>query len=930
MGLATGQKISVTSRSGRVLLALILALSVGLLVLLAFRGKPAAAVTTLPPGFQDQLVGTAGSPTALAAMPDGKVLVAGKPGKLRIYQDGASVMTTALDLSGRICSNSERGLVGVTVDPNFATNKYIYLFYTHNKHGACPTFDPADPTNPVNRVSRFVMSGDKVDETSEKILIDNIPSIGRHNAGDMYFGKDGYLYVAVGDGGCDYAGDSGCQGQNDATRDTHVLLGKILRVTRDGGIPSTNPYQGTGSARCNVAGKTDPGKQCQETFASGLRNPFRFAFDPDASGTRFLIGDVGGDAWESVDEGRAGVDYGWNFCEGSHDNPFRPGSVDCTAAPYTPPVHEYSHDATGGCASITGQAFVPNNAAWPASHNDSYLFGDYVCNKIFELKPKSGGGFTMSEFATGLGPGGPIAMTFARHGSGQSLYYTTYDNGGEIRRIAYTATNNGAPNAVVSATPTSGDLPLNVSFDGSASSDPDPGDTLTYLWNFGDGSPVVETTTPTTNHTYTVANGYTATLTVRDNKGAEDTATVRIDAGNASPEPTIQAPAASKLFKVGEQIVLQGSASDPEDGQLPDSALSWEVRQHHNDSHWHPVLDATPGNNVPLTAPAPEDLLATGPGNYLEIRLTATDSSGKTTMVTQELQPNRVNATFETQPSGLSLQVNGETFAAPRTFVSWEGYKLNVSAPPTQTLAGTAYAFASWSDGGAQTHEVLTGTQPSTYTATYRAESCTITGTSGDDVLQGTPGDDVICGGLGRDTIKGLGGNDVLKGEDGGDALFGGEGNDALDGGAGFGDTADFAESPAAVTASLVSNTATGEGSDTLANVENLAGSNFNDTLTGSDGNSFLSGKGGADSINGSGGADRLYGDGGSDTVRGGAGNDSVIGSTGSDMLFGDDGDDVVNSRDSTSGNDSLDGGAHVAGDTSTTDATEKSIVGFP
>jgi glucose/arabinose dehydrogenase len=115
----------------------------------------------------------------------------------------------------------------------------------------------------------------------------------QHNGGDLHFGKDDYLYITVGDGGCDYAGDSGCAGQKDASRDSHILLGKVLRITRDGGIPATNPYTGTDSARCNLTGRTDPGKKCQETFASGLRNPFRFAFDPNASGTRFFINDVG-------------------------------------------------------------------------------------------------------------------------------------------------------------------------------------------------------------------------------------------------------------------------------------------------------------------------------------------------------------------------------------------------------------------------------------------------------------------------------------------------------------------------------------------------------------------------------------------------------------------------------------------------------------
>jgi glucose/arabinose dehydrogenase len=217
-------------------------------------------------------------------------------------------------------------LLGVAADPDFGTagHNYVYLYYTFKKFGVCPSGQPANSDNPVNRVSRFVMSGDTIIPSSEEVLIDNIPSpTGNHNSGDLSFGKDGYLYVSVGDGQCDYAGDSGCSGQNDASRDPHVLLGKILRITSNGGIPATNPYTGTGSARCNLTGRTGVGKKCQEMFASGLRNPFRFAFAPDASGTRFFINDVGQGGWEEVNEDRSGADYGWNLCEGNHDNPAR-------------------------------------------------------------------------------------------------------------------------------------------------------------------------------------------------------------------------------------------------------------------------------------------------------------------------------------------------------------------------------------------------------------------------------------------------------------------------------------------------------------------------------------------------------------------------------------------------------------------------------
>jgi glucose/arabinose dehydrogenase len=357
---------------------------------------------------------------------------------LRVYgQNGTPLANPALDLSGETCSNSERGLLGVALDPHFGrTNNYIYLYYTYNKHAANPCPE-RDPNNPVNRVSRFVMSGNTVDPASETVLLDNIPSpAGNHNGGDLHFGKDGYLYVSVGDGGCDYAEPTKCGAYNDAAQEPGVLVGKILRITRWGGIPSTNPYTGTGSERCGDRGNDGhtEGKKCREIFTKGLRNPFRMAFNPDATRTRFRINDVGQARWEEIDRGRRRANYAWNLCEGTHDNVNRTGSVDCTASPYTPPIHEYNHDT--GCRSITGGAFVPDGV-WPASYNNAYLFADFVCNKIFKLTCKRGGGFTKTVFADGLASGGPVSMSFGPWGEREALYYTTFADGGQIRRIAH-------------------------------------------------------------------------------------------------------------------------------------------------------------------------------------------------------------------------------------------------------------------------------------------------------------------------------------------------------------------------------------------------------------------------------------------------------------------------------------------------------------
>ena len=669
----------------------------------------------LPESFEDALVAKLPRPTALAFTPDGRLLITTQAGQLRVFENGALRSTPALDLKPRLCTDSERGLLGVAVDPGFASNGFIYLFYTLNKFGSC---ERNAPKAPVNRVSRFTMSGNTAG--GERVLFDNIPSPnGNHNGGDLHVGKDGLLYVSIGDGGCDYLGDSGCAGENDAARDTNTLLGKVVRITRDGGVPASNPFRGSNSARCN-AGNARPGRVCQETYAWGLRNPFRMAFDPDASGTRFFINDVGQNAREEINLGRAGADYGWNVREGSCKN----GGGDCGTPPpgFTNPAFEYaraSSDIFTGCGSITGGAFVPKGV-WPDTFGGAYLFSDYVCGKIFALK-KTSGGYRASVFASGLGSSSAVHLTFGPYKGTQALFYTSYADGGGVRRVAYTGASNKAPHAAASATPTSGDAPLTVRFDASGSRDPEGG-TLSYRWAFGDGGAAEG---KQVSHTYRINGVYTATLTVRDAGGAEGKATVRMSVGNTPPEVRISAPGKDARFGVGEKIVLRAEATDAEDGALPGGRLVWTALLHHNNDHTHPYLDKTSGREISLTMPAPEDLAA-ATGSFLEVRLTATDSGGLSRTVSRNLYPAKVGVTFRTEPAGLELKVNGTTFAAPRTLTSWRGYELHVSAPD-QTASGGAATFRAWSDGGAASHTIRTPASARTYTASFDVRAQAVT-----------------------------------------------------------------------------------------------------------------------------------------------------------------------------------------------------------
>jgi glucose/arabinose dehydrogenase len=383
----------------------------------------------LPAGFHDRLLATLPLPTAMAFTPDRRLLIATQRGLVRVMDEHGHVLRApALDFRSRVCNERERGMTGIAVDPDFLRNRFVYVYYTFKKFNSCAI---ESPRGPVNRLSRFVLRRDStLDPATELPLIDNVPSWGAtHNAGDVQFGPDGYIYVGIGDGGRDYAGRSDSSAENAAARDLNVLLGKIVRITPTGAVPPGNPFRGPGTVACARLGVAARGSRCAEIYASGLRNPWRLAFDP-ARRQGFFINDVGQTTWEEIDRGRPGADYGWNLREGFCQRDLR---VRCSPAPVsvTDPVFAYAH--RDGCGAITGGAFVPAGT-WPPRFDHTYLFGDFNCGRIFELSHLDGRP-TSAQFAPGVGPG-IVSMVF---GHGGALYYATYAAGGEIRRITYDA-----------------------------------------------------------------------------------------------------------------------------------------------------------------------------------------------------------------------------------------------------------------------------------------------------------------------------------------------------------------------------------------------------------------------------------------------------------------------------------------------------------
>jgi len=342
------------------------------------------------------------------------------------------------------------------------------------------------------------------------------------------------------------------------------------------------------------------------------------------------------------------------------------------------------------------------------AYRGALFFADYTRGCIWSVEAGPNGLPDPAKIRTFVsGAAQPVDVQI---GPGGDLFYV--DLGGTVRRIRYFSANQ-PPTAVINAEPTSGLAPLTVAFDGTASSDPD-GDPITYAWDLDADGAFDDSTSATTSHTYQAAGTYTPRLQVTDDSGATATASVTISAGNTPPRPVIDSPADTLTWRVGDTISFAGHAADDQDGTLPPSALTWSLIMHHCPStcHEHPLQTFSGTNSGSFVAPDHEY------PSHLELRLTATDSGGLSETVSTTLHPQTVQLTFAAQPSGLSLTVGSSSQATPFSRTVITGSTVSISANSPQAFGGQIYQFASWSDGGPQTHSVV-ATEPAAYTATF-------------------------------------------------------------------------------------------------------------------------------------------------------------------------------------------------------------------
>jgi glucose/arabinose dehydrogenase len=331
-----------------------------------------------------------------------RIFVVQQDGLIRVFANDSAISSysTFLDVSDKISSSSgEQGLLGLAFHPDFRENGYFFVDYTA----------PNPRRTVVARYSVMTGNSNKADSLSELKLLEIDQPFSNHNGGMLMFGKDGYLYIGMGDGGS--GGDPYGNAQN-----LGVLLGKILRINVDSAaattnyaIPPDNPFKG------NTQGYRE------EIYAWGMRNPWRFSQDPVTGQT--WVGDVGQDDWEEVDVLQKGLNYGWRTMEGTHCYNPRTG---CDETGLTLPIKDYPH-ASGDCSITGGYVYRGKNRPDLVG---AYIYGDYCTGRIWMLRYQDGQVTTDSLLIQA-----PFEISSFGVDQENELYVCNY-SGGTIHRFA--------------------------------------------------------------------------------------------------------------------------------------------------------------------------------------------------------------------------------------------------------------------------------------------------------------------------------------------------------------------------------------------------------------------------------------------------------------------------------------------------------------
>ncbi|HYD59312.1 MAG TPA: PQQ-dependent sugar dehydrogenase [Noviherbaspirillum sp.] len=541
-------------------------------------------------GFLDrQVAGGFTSPSALTVLSDGRVLVLQQNGVVRIIKNDA-VLPANFYAVANVDSFAERGCLGITTDPDFTVNHFVYLYCTV-KSG----------DRSFNRVLRVTEANDTAVAGSEQVIfaLPDVPAgVQWHMGGGLRFGIDGKLYVGVG-------------GHEDNRLDPSVSnsqklsnpFGKILRINADGSIPNDNPYVNTPGALA-------------ANFNLGLRNPY--TIDIQAGTGLLYINDVGAGSWEEINKGQAGANYGWPAVEGNTDD-----------GRFANPVFVYAHGAD--CAITAGAFYNPPTSQFPATYVGKYFFADFCSGSIRFIDPASPA--QASNFAADID--NPVGIAVAPDGS---LYYLARNQSagasatatGTLGKISFT--NTQLPR--ITLQPQAQTVFL--------------GDPATFTVKV-DGAEAMQWQRNGVDIPGATSSSYTMARTEQSDHQASFAVVVRNGFGSTMsspavlsittdrlPQASISSPAEDSRSTSGETIAYAGAGIDAEDGQLPPAAFTWRADFMH-DTHSHPFLAATSGaTSGSLTVPEFE---ADAANTWFRLYLTVKDSKGQIGTVTRDVYP---------------------------------------------------------------------------------------------------------------------------------------------------------------------------------------------------------------------------------------------------------------------------------------------------
>jgi len=738
-----------------------------LLVLIA----ASASAQTLPSGFQrtDPIAGR-NLPTGVYFAHDGRVFVTEKGGQIWLYPNLLAAPTLFYDLSAKIHTVGDRGLLGFALDPRFPEVPAVYVLYTYNG-GLFPDSDPVpwaprwttncgsgpgqtEPTPSQTQEGGCVVSGhlSRLDvsgnvATAETVLIEDwyqwYPS---HSIGTVLFGEDGYLYVGGGDGASYNWADWGEGVGNTTYPDTHspTLQGGALRsqaleiqpqytsgdIRLNGAILRVDPLTGDGAPGNPLADDASP--NARRILAYGLRNPFRFTERPGTG--EIWVGDVGWNTWEEINRipalAQGGdttlVNFGWPCFEGRvHTSGYSGANLAlCNAmyannntggrTPWTPPWYTYIHQ---GSSDITGLAFY-TGTSYPAQYRNSLFFADNSRTIIFNIPFADANGDGIPDppadgTATAFFGGSLATAVQLVSGPGGDIFFTNI-NTGKISRLAYctgcssAAPGNVAPSAAIAldAGSAADGPPRTIAFTAANSVDSNTTDTLTYAWDLDGDGNFTDATGVDASAFFAAVGPHTVAVQVSDGHGGVDVAHMIVTVVNQAPSVTILSPQAGDEWAIGDIVALQASSSDPEQGTLPDSALAWQVFL---ETCTNP--DFTDCTESTVTTATGSNTQFQAPAAvfpaYLHIVLTGTDDGGLFDTKDVDIYPLTSDLTLTTDPAGLLVGFAGSPAqTAPVTRTFIRNANVEVSAPLSQSAGAIDYGFASWSDAGAADHTV--------------------------------------------------------------------------------------------------------------------------------------------------------------------------------------------------------------------------------